>query len=205
MCFIFVQMAFPVFHEYDADGTIRTNGLHWEGFPRLAWEALSAAGYITPPTYEVSEFERYGVPRCRVIITVLPHPDHADWFDLSFIYWGFITHEAIKSAALRVLTDFCDHNPTVVALSPFGLFPADSPHDPAWLDHMDHLRELLLLAEPLDVTQTLARCLNIVFTLQGLCYNTAAIIGQRLEAARQDWQQLSAAHRQLNFTLTQMQ
>jgi hypothetical protein len=205
MSYICVQMAFPVFHEFDADGTIRTNGLHWEGFPRLAWEALSAAGYLTPPTYEVKEFERYGVPRCRVIVTVLPHPDHADWFDLSFIYWGFITHESVESAALRVLTDFCDHNPTVVALSPFGLFPAVNPHKPAWLDRMDHLRELLTLAEPLDVTQTLARCLNVVFTLQGLCYNTAAIIGQRLEASRRDWQQLSAAHQQLNFTLTQVQ
>jgi hypothetical protein len=194
-----------MFHEFDAYGTIRTNGLHWEGFPRLAWEALSAAGYTAPLTYKVSDFERLGVPRCRVIVTVPPHPDHADWFDLSFVYWGFITHETVESAALRVLTDFCDHNPTVVALSPFGLFPAMSPHDPTWLDRMDHLRELLLLAEPLDVTQTLARCLNVVFTLQGLRYNTAAIIGQRLEAARRDWQQLSAAHQQLNFTLTQMQ
>jgi hypothetical protein len=194
MCYIFVQMAFPVFHEFAADGTIRTNGLHWEGFPRLAWEALSATGYTTPPTYEVSEFERLGVPHCRVIVTMLPHRDHTDWFDLSFVYWGFITHETVESAALRVLTDFCDHNPTVVALSLFGLFPAVSPHDPAWLDRMDHLRELLLLAETLDVTQTLARCLNVVFTLQGLRYNTAAIIGQRLEAARRDWQQLSAAH-----------
>jgi predicted nuclease with TOPRIM domain len=70
---------------------------------------------------------------------------------------------------------------------------------------MEHLWELLLLAEPLDVTQTLACSLNVVFTLQGLHYNTVAIIGQRLEAARQDWQQLSAAHQQLNFTLTQMQ
>jgi hypothetical protein len=200
-----VQMDFPVFHQFDADGTIRTNGLHWEGFPRLAWEALSAAGYLTPPTYEVKEFERFGVPRCRVIVTVLPHPDHTDWFDLSFIYWGFITHESVESAALRVLTDFCDHNPTVVALSPFGLFPAVSPHDPAWLDRMDHLRELLTLAEPLDVTQTLARCLNVVFTLQGLRFNTAAIIAQRLEASRRDWEQLSAAHQQLNFTLTQVQ
>jgi cell division protein FtsB len=93
----------------------------------------------------------------------------------------------------------------MVALSPFGLFPAVSPHDPAWLDRMDHLRELLLLAEPLDVTQTLARCLNVVFTLQGLRYNTAAIIGPGLEAARWDWQQLSATHQQLNFTLIQMQ
>jgi hypothetical protein len=53
---------------------------------------------------------------------------------------------------------------------------------------MDHLQELLLLAELLDVTQTLARCLNVVLTLQGLRYNTTAIIGQRLEAARLDWQ-----------------
>jgi hypothetical protein len=186
-------MAFPVFHEFDTDGMIRTNGLHWEGFPRLAWEALSAAGYITPSTYEVSEFECLGVLCCRVIVTMLPHPDHADWFDLSFVYWSFITHETVESAALRVLIDFCDHNPTVVALSPFGLFPAVSPHDPAWLDRMDHLRELLLLAELLDVTQTLAHCLNVVFTLQGLHYNTASIIGQRLEAARRDWQQLSAS------------
>jgi hypothetical protein len=57
----------------------------------------------------------------------------------------------------------------------------------------------------LDVTQTLACCLNVVFTLQGLRYNTAVVIGQRLEAARLDWQRLSAAHQQLNFTLTQMQ
>jgi hypothetical protein len=137
-----------------------------------------------------------------VIVTVLPHPDHADWFDLSFVYWGFITHETVESATLRVLTDFCDHNPTVVALSPFGLFPAVSPHDPAWLDRMDHLRELLLLVEPPDVTQMLAHCLTIVFALQGLRYSTTAIIGQRLDAARRDWQQLSAAHQQLNFMLT---
>jgi hypothetical protein len=81
-----------------------------------------------------------------VIVTVLPHPDHADWFDLSFVYWGFITHETVESAALRVLTEICDHNPTVVALSLFGLFPAVSPHNPAWLDRMDQLWELLLLA-----------------------------------------------------------
>jgi hypothetical protein len=197
-------MAFPVFHEYDADGMIRTNRLHWEGFAHLAWEALSAAGYTTPLTYEVSEFERLGIPRCRVIVTVLPHPDHVDWFDLSFVYWGFCGHES-KSASHRVLTDFCDHNPTVVALSLFGLFPVVSPHDPAWLDRMDHLQELLLLAESLDVTRMLTRCLNVLFTLQGLRYTTASVIGHHLEMARLDCQRLSAAYQQLNFTLTQIQ
>jgi hypothetical protein len=57
------------------------------------------------------------------------------------------------------------------------MFPAVSPHDPAWLDCMDHLRELLTLAEPLDVTQTIARCLNVGFTLQGLRYNTVRLLG----------------------------
>jgi hypothetical protein len=45
----------------------------------------------------------------------------------------------------------------------------------------------------------------MVFTLQGLRYNTTTIIGQRLEASRRDWQHLSATHQQLNFTLTQME
>jgi hypothetical protein len=89
MCYIFVQMVFPVFHEFNTDGMIRTNGLHWEGFPRLVWEALSAAGYSTPPTYEVSEFERLGVPRCRVIVTILPHPDHARLVRLEFCLLEF--------------------------------------------------------------------------------------------------------------------
>jgi hypothetical protein len=79
MCYIFCTDGLSC---TNADGTICTNRLHWEGFPRLAWEALNAAGYTTPPTYEVSE----GFPRCRVIVTMLPHPDHADWFDLSFVY-----------------------------------------------------------------------------------------------------------------------
>jgi hypothetical protein len=68
---------------------------------------------------------------------------------------------------------------------------------------MDHLQELLLLAEPLDVTWTLMRCLNILLTLQGMRYTTASVIGQCLETARLDWHQVLAAYRQLSFTLAQ--
>jgi hypothetical protein len=39
-------MVLPVFHEFDVDGMIRTKGLHWDGFPRLAWEALSVTGTL---------------------------------------------------------------------------------------------------------------------------------------------------------------
>jgi hypothetical protein len=75
-----------VFFEYSADGLIHTDGLHWEVFRRLVWEAVSTAGYTTPPVSKAIEFEHLGVPRCRVTVTMPPHPDHPDWFDLSSVY-----------------------------------------------------------------------------------------------------------------------
>jgi hypothetical protein len=100
-----------------------------------------------------------------------------------------------------VLTDFCDHNPTVVALSPSGLFPAVNPRDPTWLDRVDHLHELLLLAVLLDIMRTLTRCLDAVFTLQALRNTTKLMMSQCLESARLAWHSLSATYQQQSFTL----
>jgi hypothetical protein len=49
-------MAQPRIYEIDADGTIHTYALHWEGFPRILWETLSEVGYTTPLLYEVVSF-----------------------------------------------------------------------------------------------------------------------------------------------------
>jgi hypothetical protein len=49
-------MAQPPIYEIDADGTIHTYALHWEGFPRILWETLSEVGYTTPLLYEVVSF-----------------------------------------------------------------------------------------------------------------------------------------------------
>jgi hypothetical protein len=54
--YLFLQMAQPPVYEIDADDTIRTDALHWEGFPRILWETLSEVGYTTPPLYEGSPF-----------------------------------------------------------------------------------------------------------------------------------------------------
>jgi hypothetical protein len=124
-------MAAPVFLEYDADGMIRTNWLPWEGFPRIAWEALSATGYTVPPVYKVTEIQRLGVPRCRVTVTVPLHPVHLEWFDLSFVYWDFRGHESVESATLRVLTDFCDHNPDSGSLLTVWAVPGNEPARPS--------------------------------------------------------------------------
>jgi hypothetical protein len=51
-----------------------TNALHWEGFPRLLWESLQVFGYTEPPPYDGVEYDEEGVSRCRVKMTVPPHP-----------------------------------------------------------------------------------------------------------------------------------
>jgi hypothetical protein len=51
-----------------------TNGLAREGFPRILWEVLQGVGYATPPQYAVQLFEEHKVPRCRVRMTLEPHP-----------------------------------------------------------------------------------------------------------------------------------
>jgi hypothetical protein len=121
------------------------------------------------------------------------------------MYWGLRGQETVELAALWVLTDFCDHNPTEVAMSPFGLFPAVDPHDLAWLDHVDHLQELLLLTVALDVTRTSTRCLDALFTLKALRNTTELMMSQRLESARLAWQSPSADYQQQGFTLFQAQ
>jgi hypothetical protein len=51
-----------------------TDGLAREGFPRILLEVLQGAGYATPPQYVVELFKEHRVPRCRVRMTLEPHP-----------------------------------------------------------------------------------------------------------------------------------
>jgi hypothetical protein len=50
-----MQMAGRLFWEVRPDGSVRTDGLHLEGFARILWDALRSFGYPTPPTYEAME------------------------------------------------------------------------------------------------------------------------------------------------------
>jgi hypothetical protein len=61
-----------------------TDGLAREGFPRILWEVLQGAGYTTSPLYAVQLFEEHRVPRCRVRMTLEPHPLHPGWRLLDF-------------------------------------------------------------------------------------------------------------------------
>jgi hypothetical protein len=93
-------MVQPLIYEIDTDGTIHSDALHWEGFPRILWETLSEVGYTTPPLYEVVSFWDQGVPYARTTATVLPHPKHPEWADLSLMFFAHRGVESVESAAI---------------------------------------------------------------------------------------------------------
>jgi hypothetical protein len=58
------------------------DGVAREGFPRILWEVIQGAGYATPPQYAMQLFEKHRVPRCRVRMTLEPHPLQPGWHSL---------------------------------------------------------------------------------------------------------------------------
>jgi hypothetical protein len=101
-------------------------------FPAFLWETLSEVGYVTPPLYEVVSFWDKGVSYARTTASVLPHPKHPEWVDLSFMFFAQHGVESVESAAMQILHTFCAQHPDEVMLTALGLFPAMDPLDPAW-------------------------------------------------------------------------
>jgi hypothetical protein len=111
-----------------------TDGLAREGFPRILREVLQGAGFATPPQYAVQLFEEHRVPRCRVRMTLEPHPLQPGWRSLDSESFGFRAEDTIESTALHVLTTFCGFHPLELSTHPIGLFPAEKVDDPMWKD-----------------------------------------------------------------------
>ena len=198
-------MAAPEFIAMSADGTFATTGLHWEGFTSILWGALSAVGYTTPPFYKGVEYEELGVPRCRVQVTVLPHPDHPEWASLSTELLCHCAMEAVESVALQVLNAFCSHHPQHMMASPLGLLPAVDPNDPAWLARLANIATLLDTVRPFDTVQTLSRCLGTLYNLQVLRRAITDDLSYRLAVATGHVLSMTATHGEQYNGLAQAQ
>jgi hypothetical protein len=169
-------MAQTPIYEIDADGTIRTDALHWEGFPRILWETLSEVGYTTPPMYEVVSFWDQGVPYARTTATVLPHPEHPEWADLSMMFFAHRSVKSVESAAMRILHTFCEQHPDEVMLTTLGLFPAMDPLNPAWRERIS-LTDVLLTTDPPEVVvRQLLRLLEEVYNMQVFRLSTQGML-----------------------------
>jgi hypothetical protein len=158
-------MAAPEFVAVSADGMFATTGLQWEGFTSIAWRALCAVGYTTPPFYEGLEYDELGVPSYRVRMTVLPHSGHPEWEDLSMELLCFRAFEEVESAALIVLHALSTHRPQKMLQTPLGFLPALDLNDPLWLGRMGNIARLLETVPPYDTVQTSGTCLRALYAL----------------------------------------
>lgn len=165
-------MADLVIVKVDIEGRVHSRCLHWEGFPTIPWDTLSAAGYVESPFYVGREFEELGVPRCQVQITVPPHPLHPEWPILNLEVIGHRLADTWESAALKTLTTFCSQHPVEIVMDPIGLFPLEQADDPMWVDHIQHA-EVLGFIWPKEVIHTTTRCMTALFRL--LTQQSAAI------------------------------
>ena len=122
----------------DGNALSHTDGLAREGFPRILWEVLQGAGCTTPPPYAVQQFEKHRVPRCRVRMTLEPHPLQPGWRSLDSESFGYRAEDTIEAIALHGLTTFCGFHPLELSTHPIGLFPAEREDDPMWKDRVEH-------------------------------------------------------------------
>jgi len=137
------QMADVSSTSHDGTGHTHTNGLHWEGFPRLLWESLQLFYYTEPPQYDCFTYTAEGVTRCTVKITIPQHPFRAHWQPIEIETFGYRLADTVEAAALEAITAFCEQHPNEVAEYPIGLFPAANYHDPEWSFRVEHCAHLL--------------------------------------------------------------
>jgi hypothetical protein len=149
------------------DAPFDTDGLAREGFPLILWEVLQGAGYTTPPQYTVQLFEEHRVPRCRVRMTLEPHPLHPGWRSLDSGSFGFQADDTTKATAMHVLTTIYGFHPLEMSTHPIGLFPAKKEHDPMWKDRVDHAKDVWSLY-PRHTARLTVRCMSALYRLQAL-------------------------------------
>jgi hypothetical protein len=108
---------------------------------------LSVGGLHYATAVRVISFWDQGVPYARTTATVLSHPEHQEWADLSMMFFAHRGVESVESAAMQILHTFCEQHLDEVMLTTLGLFPTMEPLDPAWRERIS-LTDALLMTDP---------------------------------------------------------
>jgi uncharacterized coiled-coil protein SlyX len=153
------------------------------GFSRILWEVLQGAGYMMPPQYAVQQFEKHRVPRCRVWMTLEPHPLQPGWRSLDSESFGYRAEDTIKAIALHRLTTFCEFHPLELSTHPIGLFPAEKEDDPMWKDRVEHAKDIWAIY-PDQTAHLTVQCMNAMYRLQVMRGEAMSHLMALLEATK---------------------
>jgi hypothetical protein len=138
---------------------------------------------MMPPHYTVQLFEKHRVPRCRVRMTLEPHPLQPGWRSLDSESFGYRAEDIIEAIALHGLTTFCGFHPLELSTHPIGLFPAEKEDDPMWKDRVEHAKDVwaLYLGQTAHLT---VRCMNALYRLQVIRGEAMSQLMALLEATK---------------------
>jgi hypothetical protein len=107
------------------------------------------------------------VPRCRVRMTLLPHPLQSGWRSLDSESFGYRAEDTIEAIALHGLTTFCGFHPLELSTHPIGLFLIEKEDDPMWKYRVEHAKDIWALY-PGQTAHLTVRCMNALYRLQAV-------------------------------------
>jgi uncharacterized coiled-coil protein SlyX len=157
--------------------------LHERAFPAFCGRYFRGPDTRHPPQYAVQQFEKHRVPRCRVRMTLEPHPLQLGWRSLDSESFGYRAEDTIEAIALHGLTTFCGFHPLELATHPIGLFPAEWEDDPMWKDRVEHAKDIwaIYLGQTAHLT---VRCMNALYRLQVMRGEAMSHLMALLEATK---------------------
>jgi hypothetical protein len=135
------------------------------------------------PQYTVQLFEKHRVPRCRVRMTLEPHPLQPGWRSLDSESLGYRAEETMEAIALHGLTTFCGFHPLELSTHPIGLFPMEKEDDPMWKDRVEHAKDIWAIY-PGQTAHLTVRCMNALYRLQVMRGEAMSHLMALLEATK---------------------
>jgi hypothetical protein len=123
------------------------------------------------------------VPRCRVRMTLEPHPLQPGWRSLDSESFGYRAEDTIEAIALHGLTTFCGFHPLELSTHPIGLFPTEKEEDLMWKDRVEHAKDIWALY-PGQTAHLMVRCMDALYRLQVMRGEAMSQLMALLEATK---------------------
>jgi hypothetical protein len=90
------------------DGSLTTNELHRQGFPRLLWDVLQRFGNMEKLNYRGCVFHEFKIRRCEVCVDIPLNTKQLSWIAWSMSATRHDVSDTLEMVAHQALEMFCE-------------------------------------------------------------------------------------------------
>jgi hypothetical protein len=155
------------------------------GLPNLLLLSLERVGVRDPPEFVYREYERYGTPRCKLLIFVgrsTLYPDIEPWFVSAT---GFLFADTYPKAARKALRQLRVVYRQHLRRTPMGFFPPFGGRGRSWIDRMRGLER-----EEEDIEEAVSHLSIYLRGLDHLYQEQAQQLKQQIDRAERAEQRI---------------